>query len=79
MDFFKEMPQIFIKVGYILNTLYGSDCEKRLQVNHLHHLIFKFLFTPILESALLTQANQLPDCLAKVSTAGMEVLLVLDY
>lgn len=31
MDFFKEMPQFLVKAGYILNTLYGSDWEKRLQ------------------------------------------------
>lgn len=32
VDFFKEMPQFFLKAGHILNNLYGSDWEKRLEV-----------------------------------------------
>lgn len=32
MDFLKEMPQFLVKAGYILNTLHGSDWEKRLKV-----------------------------------------------
>jgi hypothetical protein len=37
VDFFKEMPQFCIKVGFILTGLYGSDWEKRLEViQHTH-------------------------------------------
>lgn len=32
MDFFKEIPQFIVKVGPILNDLYGPDWEKRLEV-----------------------------------------------
>ncbi|KAF6143614.1 hypothetical protein GIB67_012413 [Kingdonia uniflora] len=34
-DFFKEMPQFFLKVGPILSNLYGADWEKRLEVKEL--------------------------------------------
>ena len=35
VDFFKEMPQFCIKVGFILTGLYGSDWEKRLELQEL--------------------------------------------
>ncbi|ERN06336.1 retinoblastoma-related protein [Amborella trichopoda] len=35
VDFFKEMPQFFLKAGLILTNLYGSDWEKRLQAKEL--------------------------------------------
>ncbi|XP_010250475.1 PREDICTED: retinoblastoma-related protein-like [Nelumbo nucifera] len=35
VDFFKEMPQFFIKVGPILRNLYGIDWEKRLEAKEL--------------------------------------------
>uniref|UniRef100_A0A0C9S766 TSA: Wollemia nobilis Ref_Wollemi_Transcript_9601_3233 transcribed RNA sequence n=1 Tax=Wollemia nobilis TaxID=56998 RepID=A0A0C9S766_9CONI len=35
LDYFKEMPQFFLKAGPILNELYGSDWEKRLQIKEL--------------------------------------------
>lgn len=37
VDFFKEMPQFCIKVGFILTGLYGSDWEKRLEVFNYAH------------------------------------------
>ncbi|XP_057866419.2 retinoblastoma-related protein isoform X3 [Cryptomeria japonica] len=35
LDFFKEMPQFFLKAGSIINKLYGIDSEKRLQTKEL--------------------------------------------
>ncbi|KAG8048109.1 hypothetical protein GUJ93_ZPchr0008g13043 [Zizania palustris] len=35
VDFFKEMPQFCIKVGYVLAGLYGSDWEKKLELKEL--------------------------------------------
>ncbi|KAM0862260.1 hypothetical protein ACQ4PT_045381 [Festuca glaucescens] len=35
VDFFKEMPQFCIKVGFILTGLYGSDWEKRLELQEM--------------------------------------------
>ncbi|KAM0947141.1 putative transcription repressor RB family [Dioscorea sansibarensis] len=35
VDFFKEMPQFYLKVGCILVSLYGSDWEKRLELKEL--------------------------------------------
>ncbi|XP_043724608.1 retinoblastoma-related protein isoform X3 [Telopea speciosissima] len=35
VDFFKEMPQFFLKVGPILSNHYGADWEKRLEAKEL--------------------------------------------
>ncbi|ONK72119.1 uncharacterized protein A4U43_C04F15940 [Asparagus officinalis] len=35
VDFFKEIPQLALKAGYILSGLYGSDWEKRLELKEL--------------------------------------------
>lgn len=35
VDFFKEMPQFFLKAGHILGNLYGTDWEKRLEAKEL--------------------------------------------
>ncbi|KAJ6799943.1 retinoblastoma-related protein isoform X1 [Iris pallida] len=35
VDFFKEMPQLSLKAGYILTGLYGSGWEKRLELKEL--------------------------------------------
>ncbi|XP_077227856.1 retinoblastoma-related protein-like [Tasmannia lanceolata] len=35
VDFFKEMPQFFLKAGHVLRNLYGSDWEKRLEAKEL--------------------------------------------
>nr|DAD30372.1 TPA_asm: hypothetical protein HUJ06_009223 [Nelumbo nucifera] len=35
VDFFKEMPQFFLKAGPILSNLYGADWEKRLEAKEL--------------------------------------------
>uniref|UniRef100_A0ACD5Y271 Uncharacterized protein n=1 Tax=Avena sativa TaxID=4498 RepID=A0ACD5Y271_AVESA len=35
VDFFKEMPQFCIKVGFILTGLYGSDWEKKLELQEM--------------------------------------------
>ncbi|KAJ6850470.1 retinoblastoma-related protein isoform X1 [Iris pallida] len=35
VDFFKEMPQLSLKAGYILSGLYGSGWEKRLELKEL--------------------------------------------
>ncbi|XP_077212332.1 retinoblastoma-related protein-like isoform X2 [Tasmannia lanceolata] len=35
VEFFKEMPQFFVKTGHILSKLYGVDWEKRLEVKEL--------------------------------------------
>ncbi|XP_071692132.1 retinoblastoma-related protein [Rutidosis leptorrhynchoides] len=35
VDFFKELPQFVVKTGPVLNNLYGSDWETRLQAKEL--------------------------------------------
>ncbi|KAJ0973519.1 hypothetical protein J5N97_021478 [Dioscorea zingiberensis] len=35
VDFFKEMPQFPLKAGHVLNALYGSDWEKRLELKEM--------------------------------------------
>ncbi|KAL5993708.1 Retinoblastoma-related protein 1 [Asimina triloba] len=35
VDFFKELPQFFLKAGHVLSNLYGADWEKRLEVKEL--------------------------------------------
>ncbi|KAK9161121.1 hypothetical protein Syun_007462 [Stephania yunnanensis] len=35
VDFFKEMPQFFLKAGPIVSNLYGTDWEKRLEAKEL--------------------------------------------
>ncbi|KAK9139806.1 hypothetical protein Scep_009487 [Stephania cephalantha] len=35
VDFFKEMPQFFLKAGPVISNLYGTDWEKRLEAKEL--------------------------------------------
>ncbi|KAL3500942.1 hypothetical protein ACH5RR_035391 [Cinchona calisaya] len=79
VDFFKELPEFIIKVGPILNNLYGVDWEKRLEAKELQ--------TNFVHLSLLSQhyKRAFRDCFFtseasdKLSAVDIDADCMMDY